>query len=893
MRKTLFWVALLMFLGVTALQAKVRLPSVFSDNMVLQQNSMVAIWGTSDKGKKVSICPSWTKTRFTAVPSGDGNWSVRIPTPSAGGPYSITFSDGDKTTLSNILIGEVWFCSGQSNMEMPMAGFTSQPVEGGTDYIINAKPSRPIRMCTVKRAVSLKPLDSCEGTWEENNPESVAKTSAVAYFFALKLQDALNVPVGLLISDWGGTPIEAWMNRESLEKDFSGEFDLSFLDGDVLPEKPQKRPCTLFNGQVAPLIPFTFKGMLWYQGEDNRKRAEQYSRLQPAYVAMMREQFQAPDAPFYFVQIAPYKYSNPDKFSNGVFYEMQEKTLSLIPNSGMAATVDIGEFGTIHPCKKKEVGDRLALLALTKTYGIKGIDAESPSFKSVSFTGGKALVTFNVGARGLSPIGQDLTGFEIAGEDRVFHPAVGRVTKTVNVEVSSPEVHFPVAVRYCWRNWSVGTLYNCFGIPALPFRTDDWETGDESIFGDIVWSVRDSLMQPGLSHTLTKLKNDEKFILSCLVNLTGLSGKEVRGISVRKNETDRLLLGVQLLEGCPSVVTYRLFGGAKVLQDRTSLPKGCKEVYLRLAFSHKRFRFYYSLTPSPREDASKWIRYGGAFDNWITGPTPLIALKIENAPDIPDWQLHPDTREPMDSSLVFCTAPAATSCQGMGIWKDKCVIIHDKGWCEIVGLRSGKTLSYYTLDGNDSHCNNAVFSNQKLSDTSEFPLMYISECYGDHSCMVTDIGKDSSRIVQKIYYDTDGSDYPGPFDWLIDRDGGYLCTYGGTRWGHRYLHFFPIPSLDEKEVHLKRSDAVKTMYYGDLGIGQGAFVHDGQAYFTSGYPPYVSYLHLYDTETGLPILRQSLKPLLFEPEGIDIRDGYVYVVFWCSGKRSKLYKFKL
>jgi sialate O-acetylesterase len=290
--------------------------------MVLQQKTNVAVWGTTDKNKKVTIAPSWTKKKYSTEPSDGGKWFIRIPTPEAGGPYSITFSDGEKTTIGNVLIGEVWYCSGQSNMEMPMKGFRGQPVEYAADYIANAKPSRPIRMCTIGKKLSKSPLDTSNGSWTENTPEAVAATSAVAYFFAIKVQEALDTPVGLLISDWGGTPIEGWMNRETLEKEFKGEFDLSFLDDSTpLPEKgAAKKPCLLFNGQVHPLIPFTFKGMLWYQGETNRHRDEQYSRLQPAYVKMMRNLFQNPDAPFYFVQIAPYKYSNPDKCSSGYFY---------------------------------------------------------------------------------------------------------------------------------------------------------------------------------------------------------------------------------------------------------------------------------------------------------------------------------------------------------------------------------------------------------------------------------------------------------------------------------------------------------------------------------------------------------------------------------------------
>jgi sialate O-acetylesterase len=486
MTKRIIPAILALLFAVPFLQARVSLPSFFSDNMVLQQQADVAVWGTTDKGAvKVRISPSWTRQKYSVKAGEDGKWFIRIPTPAAGGPYIITFDDGEKTLIRNVLLGEVWFCSGQSNMEMPMKGFRSQPVQGATDIILSAKASTPIRMCTIERNAAREPLDTAQGIWKENTPVAVANTSAVAYFFAMRVQQILDVPVGLLISVWGGTPIEAWMNRETIVKDFGDEFDLSFLDGEALPEKPQKRPCTLFNGQVAPLVPFTFRGILWYQGEENRARPQQYVRLQPAYVQMMRSLFQNPDAPFYFVQIAPWKSKHPENTTIPIFNEAQEKTLPLIPNSGMAATVDIGEYGTIHPCRKKEVGDRLALLALTKTYGIQGtvpgsssykesvgIDAESPSFKKSIFADGKAIVTMKVGKLGLSPIGQDLEGFDLAGEDGIFYPATGIVKDRYSVEVTSPDVPSPVAVRYCFHNWSRGSLYNCFGIPALPFRSD-------------------------------------------------------------------------------------------------------------------------------------------------------------------------------------------------------------------------------------------------------------------------------------------------------------------------------------------------------------------------------------------------------------------------------------
>lgn len=455
--------------------SKVTLPSIFSDNMVLQQNTQVAVWGWSDSGKKVTISPSWKSKKTVAVPDKDGKWSVRIQTPSAGGPYEVVISDGEKITLRNVLVGEVWFCSGQSNMEMPMRGFRNQPVEGAAEVIMSAKPERQIRMCTVVRKASLTPVYECEGSWKENTPEAVAATSAAAYFFALKVQEMLGIPVGLLISEWGGSTIETWMDRETLSSLFPGEFDLSFLDGNELPKRKNQSPCTLFNGQVQPLIPFTFKGMLWYQGESNRYRPEQYVRLQKEYVAMMRRLFDNPEAPFYFVQIAPYRQECETDFTSGFFCEAQEKSLAEIPRSGMVTTMDLGECGSIHPRKKREVGERLANLALVNDYGFKGINPVAPSFESVKFEDGKALVTMKVDAMGLAPWGADILGFELAGSDKVFHPAAARVKDTKVIVVSSPDVPEPVAVRYCFRNWSVGNLSSCWGLPAGPFRSDSWE----------------------------------------------------------------------------------------------------------------------------------------------------------------------------------------------------------------------------------------------------------------------------------------------------------------------------------------------------------------------------------------------------------------------------------
>ena len=476
MKKFVLILSAALFLTAGVLQAKVELPSVLSDNMVLQRESSVALWGKAEPGKTVSVTVGWSKEKVMAkADSQTGKWLVRVATPSAGGPYDITFSDGEKTTLRNVLIGEVWFCSGQSNMDMPVKGYAGQPAKNGMDYIVGAKPSRPIRVCHIKQNSSRTVVEESQGCWKEHTPDVVASTSAAAYFFADALQSVLDVPVGLLISCWGGSSIETWIPREVISSEFP-EFNLAFLDDPSIKVHNYHSPCLLYNGQVAPLVPFTFKGMIWYQGETNRGRPDQYVRLQTAYARTMRELFQVPEAPFYFVQIAPCPYDNPDGWRSGYFYEAQQKTLETIPHSGMAATVDVGEFGTVHASDKQTVGRRLAYLAMKHDYGFDSIEADAPTFKSVEFRDGKSFVSCNVGFLGLSPMGVDIDGFEVAGEDKVFHPAIARINQKdfSLIEIVCPEVAEPVAVRYCFRNWGVGKVFNNYGIPLVPFRTDNW-----------------------------------------------------------------------------------------------------------------------------------------------------------------------------------------------------------------------------------------------------------------------------------------------------------------------------------------------------------------------------------------------------------------------------------
>lgn len=302
------------------LQAKIKLPAILGDNMVLQQKSNVKLWGEAKSKTNIKIRTSWNENDYVVVSDEKGNWMVNINTPAAGGPYKISISDGEEIVLNNVLIGEVWFCSGQSNMEMPVRGFNGQPVEGSLDVIAKAVPKTPIRMFTTDsnngkwvRQFSKEPQADCKGEWLENTSENVANTSAVAYYFASYIQSVLDIPVGIIVSSWGGSKVEAWMSREALEP-FS-EIDLSFLKNKDEIRNPTATPCVLYNAKIAPITNFAIKGFLWYQGESNRGNADLYTQLMPAFVADLRSKWGVGEFPFYFVQIAPFNYDGIERTS--------------------------------------------------------------------------------------------------------------------------------------------------------------------------------------------------------------------------------------------------------------------------------------------------------------------------------------------------------------------------------------------------------------------------------------------------------------------------------------------------------------------------------------------------------------------------------------------------
>lgn len=455
------------------ISAKVVLPSIFGDNMVLQQNREVKISGMTEPGRKVKMCVAWSKESQTLKADKSGNFQFKMQTPSAGGPYEITFDDGDIVVLENILIGEVWLCSGQSNMQMPVRGQLNQPVIGSNRIIAQADPQIPIRMFTVEKATAKSPVTDCTGSWVENASVHVAEFSAVGYFFGQYLQRQLKVPVGLIHTSWGASNIQAWMSEESLRG--IPEINLDHLTSDVETKLlPQQLPCLLHNAMIYPLKDYAIRGVIWYQGESNVQNPELYGKLFPAFVTDLRSTFAQGDFPFYYAQIAPFPLT---KFESARLREVQMRCMRDISRSGMAVLMDIGEQKCIHPSRKMEVGERLAYWALGDTYGKKGFAYASPEYDSMKVVKDKVRLSFKNDELGLTSYYKELKNFEIAGEDKVFYSAKAYIMKRENkvyVEVGSQAVTNPVAVRYAFKSFAVGDLFGVTGLPVSSFRTDDW-----------------------------------------------------------------------------------------------------------------------------------------------------------------------------------------------------------------------------------------------------------------------------------------------------------------------------------------------------------------------------------------------------------------------------------
>ncbi|MDR1886829.1 MAG: sialate O-acetylesterase [Prevotellaceae bacterium] len=454
---------------VFTVKAEIKLPAVFSDNMVLQQQSQVAVWGKAKANSSVTVTCSWNRKSYSAKSDDNGSWKLKVQTPEASyTPYTLTISDGKPVTLKNVLIGEVWICSGQSNMEMPMKGFFNQPIEGGPEAI--ARSYNPaIRCFTVHKASKATPQDDCVGTWETANAQTVPDFTATGYFFGRLLNQALDVPVGLIHTSWGGSRIEAWMTPESL-KDIP-EKPIPATDADIKIQNGS--PAVLYNGMLKPLVTYGIRGAIWYQGESNKDEPELYVKMFDKMVRGWRDIWGVGEFPFYYCQIAPYHYGGGRH--SGYIREAQAKGMQT-PNTGMAVLMDAESPYCIHPPKKKDAGERMALWALAETYGMKKIHHRSPEVQSVDFEGRVAIISFNLfgSSSGLTTNGKELRGFQVAGSDKRFHSAKAELQGN-KVFVFSASVAQPVAVRYCFDDTSATELYTVEGnLPVSSFRTDEW-----------------------------------------------------------------------------------------------------------------------------------------------------------------------------------------------------------------------------------------------------------------------------------------------------------------------------------------------------------------------------------------------------------------------------------
>lgn len=498
--------ALLLSLGSSFAAADVKLAPLFSNGAVLQQKKPVPVWGVAAPGEAVSVSFANQSVRTTA--GSDGRWSVTLEPMDANATAQTLRVQGKNTiNVQNVLVGEVWLCSGQSNMEWLVKRSANAEQE-------IARANYPlIRQIKIERNPSEKPTDTAPGRWQVCTPQTVGDFTAVGYYFALSIYKELGIPVGLISSSWSGTNIEPWISEEGLQgvssyKDISERWqkvaaghparvtrykqNLAKWEADrakaqqegvrfttrrpLAPEGPgsRRQPSALYNGMIAPLVPYSLAGVLWYQGESNATRHTEYKELFKAMIKQWRADFKQPELPFYFVQLANFNLKSDESGNRWAYLREAQTGARELPATGMAVAIDIGEANDIHPGNKQDVGARLARLALRNVYNKSNIVAEGPRFEDVRFTGKQAWIKFSH-AEGLNSGDQPLTGFELAGADQKFYPAQA-VIDGDTVALSAESVQKPVAVRYAWANYPEppATLRNAAQLPAEPFRTDNW-----------------------------------------------------------------------------------------------------------------------------------------------------------------------------------------------------------------------------------------------------------------------------------------------------------------------------------------------------------------------------------------------------------------------------------
>ena len=472
------FIYLFVFLLSFSSSAQIELSNLFSDNMVLQQESHVNIWGKAKKNQELIIYTSWSAKIIRTIVKDDGSWEVKIKTPSAGGPYNIQVAcDGETKTINNVLIGEVWLASGQSNMEMTLSGNNREPVNGSLDAIANSNNTK-IRFFNVKVKVSDERIDDIEGEWLEANFKNTPNFSAVAYSFAKYLNQVLDIPFGIINSPKDGSVAEAWISTDVLKKITTNK-ELSYYA-----KQPHNNPSVLFNGMINAIIPFTIKGVIWYQGEGNSGRYKNYMKLMNGLIKNWRDEWGLGDFPFYFVQLAPNGSRGQGNGTSQAFLrEAQLRTMLSVENTGMAVTLDIGSTITNHPPEKLLIGKRLAYWALAKNYGFNGLPHSGPVYESMKVKNNKVYVNFKFAKNGVTSYGKPLSGFEIAGEDKIFYSAdalidphwsAGWENRSV-LTLSNKNVPNPLYIRYGWKNYIEGALYNVEGLPASSFRSYDFD----------------------------------------------------------------------------------------------------------------------------------------------------------------------------------------------------------------------------------------------------------------------------------------------------------------------------------------------------------------------------------------------------------------------------------
>lgn len=492
--------ASILFATLALVRADVKLPALFTDHMVLQREKPIAVWGWAADGEKVTVSLNGQSAQTEGK---NGKWLVHLPKMKAGGPHKLEVRGQNTLAVEDVLIGEIWVCSGQSNMEWPMrASFEPQK------DIASAKNDK-IRLFTVPKLKAAEPVDDIKSSWVLCDSNTVPGFSAVAYYFGRELQESIDVPVGLIHTSWGGSPAEVWIREEIMaenplykaeilesfkaqEKRVTDEIAKWETEKAALEKEGKKiarnrpglgwRPAELYNGMIHPLLPFAIAGAIWYQGESNAGRAHQYQSLFPAMITNWRNDFGQGDFPFLLVQLAPWDRNKkreiseitkaPEESDWAELRESQLLSTKVLPNVGMAVITDVGDKDDIHPTKKGPVGQRLALLARTIAYKQK-VPSSGPLYRSLAIEGDQAILSFSHVEKGLVAKDGDLKGFAIAGPDRKFVWAKAEI-KGGKVIVTSPEVPNPVAVRYGWSDFPVVNLFNKAGLPASPFRTDNF-----------------------------------------------------------------------------------------------------------------------------------------------------------------------------------------------------------------------------------------------------------------------------------------------------------------------------------------------------------------------------------------------------------------------------------